>query len=67
MNDLDKVKHLVEHWVEHEQEHAADYEEWAEKIQDINGGREIADTLREAARKLRESVECLVKLNLHHS
>ncbi len=66
MNDLDKVKHLIEHWIEHEQEHAADYEAWAAKIREIEDGQEIASTLREAAQKLRDSVECLNRLNIHH-
>jgi hypothetical protein len=66
MNDLAKVKHLMEHWIEHEREHAAAYEEWAEKIQHVENGEEIAAALREAAQKLYESVECLIKLSSHH-
>jgi hypothetical protein len=65
MNDLEKVKHLIAHWIEHEQEHAADYEAWAGKIQHLEEGAKIAPALREAAQKLRESVECLVKLSPH--
>lgn len=66
MNDLEKVRHLVAHWIEHEQEHAADYEAWAGKIQHLEDGAEIAVALKEAAKKLRESVEFLVKLSPHH-
>jgi hypothetical protein len=66
MDDLAKVQHLIEHWIEHEQEHAADFEAWAGKIQHLEGGAEIATTLKEAAQKLRDAVECLVKLNAHH-
>jgi hypothetical protein len=66
MNDLEKVQHLIEHWIEHEQEHAADYEAWAEKIKDLEDGKDIADTLKSAAQKLRESVDCLVALRAHH-
>jgi len=66
MNDLEKVRHLVEHWIEHEQEHAADYEAWAGKIQHLEDGAEIAAALQEAAQKLRESVDCLKKLKAHH-
>jgi hypothetical protein len=65
MDDLGKVRHLIEHWIEHEQEHAADYEAWAGKIQPLEDGEEIAAALREAATKLREAVECLVKLSSH--
>jgi hypothetical protein len=67
MNDLEKVQHLIEHWIEHEQEHAADYEAWAEKMEHLDGGEEIATALKEAAQKLRESVECLIKLDAHHT
>jgi hypothetical protein len=65
MTDLGKVKHLIQHWIEHEREHAADYEEWAEKIGHVENGKEVAAALREAAQKLYESVECLIKINSH--
>jgi NDP-sugar pyrophosphorylase family protein len=65
MNDLGKVKHLIEHWIEHEREHAAAYEEWAEKIRHVENGEETAAALRKAAQKLYESVECLVKITPH--
>ena len=57
MNDLEKLKHLIGHWIEHEREHARAYEEWARKIQHLDGGTEIAFALVEAAKKLYESVE----------
>jgi|YelNatPaOPRAMG01_1025707.scaffolds.fasta_scaffold166897_1 hypothetical protein len=62
MNDLEKVKHLIGHWIEHEREHAMNFEEWAERIQHINGGAKIASTLREASKKLYEAIECLKAL-----
>ena len=62
MNELEKLKHLIGYWIEHEREHAMNYEEWAERIQHINGGAEIASALREASKKLYESIECLKAL-----
>lgn len=62
MNDLEKLRHLIRHWIEHEREHAIDYEEWAKKIQHLDGGVEIAPALRGAAKKLYESIECLTAL-----
>jgi hypothetical protein len=69
MNDLEKLKLLIRHWIEHEREHAILYEEWAENIQEFDGGAEIASVLRKAAKKLYESVEVLMTLlheNNHH-
>ena len=51
MDNLEKVKRLIGHWTEHGCEHAIAYEEWAEKIQHLDGGAEIASALREAAKK----------------
>ena len=62
MNDLTKVKHMIEHWIEHEQQHIAEYEQWAKKIQDHKGGAKTASAIREAAGKLHDSVEILMKL-----
>jgi len=62
MDDLEKLKHLSGHWIEHAREHAIVYEEWAEKIQHHDGGAEIASALTKAAKKLYESVECLMAL-----
>jgi hypothetical protein len=66
MNDLEKLKHLIGHWIEHEREHAVSYEEWADKIQHLDGGEEIASALREAAKKLHESVEVLMTMPHGH-
>jgi hypothetical protein len=66
MNDLEKIKYLIGHWIEHEREHAAAYEKWAEKIEHLDGGMEVASALREAAKKLYESVECLMALSHEH-
>lgn len=63
MDDLTKVKHMIEHWIEHEQKHIAEYEQWAKKIQDRNGGAQTAAALREAAGKLDDAVGILMKLS----
>jgi len=62
MNDLEKAKRLIGHWIEHEREHAIAYEKWADRIQHLDGGAETAFALREAAKKLYESVEVLMAL-----
>jgi hypothetical protein len=67
MDDLEKLNHLIGHWIEHGREHAIAYEEWAEKIQDIDGGAVITSALREAAKKLYESIDCLMELSHEQS
>ncbi len=64
MDDLEKAKRLIDHWIAHGREHAASYEEWAEKLQSLKGGTEMASALRAAAAKLHESVSCLMAV--HH-
>lgn len=67
MNDLEKLRHLIGYWIEHSREHAIAYEEWAKKIQHGDVRVEIASALREAAKKLYGSVECLMALQQGHS
>jgi hypothetical protein len=67
MNSLEKVKYLIGHWVEHEREHAIAYEKWADRIQHLDGGGKIAVALREAAKKLYESVGGLMALSHEHN
>jgi hypothetical protein len=33
MNDLDKIRVLLPHWIEHNAEHAAEFREWADRVQ----------------------------------
>jgi hypothetical protein len=33
MNDLDKIRTLLPHWIEYNAEHAAEFREWAERVQ----------------------------------
>jgi hypothetical protein len=56
MDDLKKLKHLIEHWVEHNDEHSQAYLEWAGRADDM-GKTELSDVLRQIAfetRKMRE-------------
>lgn len=58
MDEIEKLKVMVNHWIEHGKEHARNYEEWAEKFKEINEGRYYR-ALMLAAEKLYESVESL--------
>lgn len=56
MDDLKKLRHLIEHWVEHNEEHSQAYLEWAGRADDM-GKKELSDVLRQIAfetRKMRE-------------
>lgn len=48
MQDMAKLKHLLEHWMEHNQEHAKTYLEWAEKAGN-SGNSELKEILKEIA------------------
>ena len=48
VEDLSKLKHLIEHWAEHNEEHAESYLSWAEKAADM-GKPELEAALRELA------------------
>jgi hypothetical protein len=45
MDDLQKLKHLIEHWKEHNEEHAQTYLEWSKKA-DGAGRGELASSLK---------------------
>lgn len=48
MNDMEKLKHLLEHWSEHNAEHAKTYLEWSKKAESL-GKKEISEILNELA------------------
>lgn len=48
MEDMHKLKHLIEHWAEHNDEHAESYLNWAEKAAGM-GKPELEAALRELA------------------
>ena len=48
MDDISKLRHLLEHWSEHNEEHAKTYLEWAEKAA-ASGDKELSSILKEIA------------------
>lgn len=48
MDEMDKLRHLIEHWMEHNVEHAATYNEWASRAE-ANGKVDASETLRKVA------------------
>lgn len=44
MDDLERLKVMMEHWLEHNREHVQAYKEWAEKAKAI-GRKDIATVL----------------------
>jgi len=48
MNDIEKLRHLLEHWAEHNSEHADTYAEWSKKAEAL-GKPELAGILKEIA------------------
>ena len=59
MNDIDKLKHLLEHWVEHNNAHVKTYAEWASKAESL-GEKELSDILKQIADESR-NLEVLFK------
>jgi len=48
MDDISKLRHLLEHWSEHNEEHAKTYLEWAEKAA-ASGDNTLSSILKEIA------------------
>jgi cobalt/nickel transport system ATP-binding protein len=48
MNDIEKLRYLIEHWSEHNLEHAKIYQEWAGRAGDM-GKKKLAETLNQIA------------------
>lgn len=59
MEDIEKLKKLIEHWEEHNAEHAETYRQWVEKAREM-GRDDIADLLGEIAEKTK-GIEDLFK------
>jgi len=53
MNDIEKLRHLLEHWSEHNIDHAKNYAEWAEKAKALGRG-ELAGVLARIAEETRD-------------
>jgi rubrerythrin len=48
MDEMDKLKHLLEHWIEHNEEHEKTYRDWADKA--LSAGKpELSEVLRDIA------------------
>ena len=52
MEDIGKLKKLIEHWSEHNIEHAETYEEWAIKAKEM-GREDLYKILNDIASKTR--------------
>jgi rubrerythrin len=48
MDDIEKLKHLIDHWFEHNAEHVRTYLYWAD-MADEKGKTELASVLRQMA------------------
>ena len=48
MNELEKLKHLLQHWAEHNDAHVQTYNEWADKAASL-GNPELSLIIREIA------------------
>ena len=48
MEEMDKLKHLLEHWIEHNEEHTKTYKGWASKAL-ASGKLELSEALRDIA------------------
>jgi gas vesicle protein len=60
MNDTtSKLNSLLSYWLEHNQEHGAEFREWADKI--VTDQKDVAEQLRQAAEKMAEADEYLIK------
>ncbi len=46
MNDLDKLRHLIEHWAEHNSGHSDTYLEWSSKAE-AAGREDVSKLLKE--------------------
>jgi rubrerythrin len=48
MDDIKKLKHLIDHWFEHNAEHVRTYLHWAD-VADEKGNAELAAVLKQMA------------------
>lgn len=62
MNEIEKVKYLTDHWIEHTEEHVKEFLKWAETVENIEKGNEIANILKKASEKFKEAIEILKKI-----
>jgi hypothetical protein len=53
MDELKKIKRLLNHWMEHNDEHAEIYRSWAEKASSL-GKEELSETLKRLYRETKK-------------
>lgn len=59
MDDISKLRHLLEHWAEHNTEHARTYLDWSKKANAL-GKTELSAVLRQIADET-EKLDALFK------
>jgi rubrerythrin len=60
MDEMAKLKHLLEHWIEHNEDHEKTYAEWANKAL-AAGKPELAEALKELAHETRKMEKLILK------
>ena len=60
MEEMAKLKHLLEHWIEHNDEHEKTYADWADKALKA-GNKELSEALREIAFQTRGMEKLFLK------
>jgi rubrerythrin len=60
MEEMVKLKHLLEHWIEHNEEHEKTYKDWAEKAL-AAGKPELGDILRRIATETKNMEKFFLK------
>lgn len=68
MDEVEKLKHLLNHWIEHNEEHGKEFRDWANKAT-VLGKTAVSADIMEAVQHLEEANKSLSKasdsLNLH--
>jgi len=60
MEDIDKLRHLMEHWIEHNAEHEKTYADWASKALKA-GNPELSEILKDIAAATRNMENLFLK------
>ncbi len=53
MENLEKLRILIDHWIEHNEGHTVDFEKW-QKIMAEDGQQTLSDKIGEAIQKVKE-------------
>jgi len=60
MDEMEKLKILLNHWIEHNREHAQEFREWAEKAKSF-GQSTVHDDIMQASQQMNKANEFLLK------